>query len=442
MSLLSRALGVFGRKEKFNAMPATELDFALDGADTYSLQNAYYTSQITSGSTAWDELFGKVISPPYPTEQTAFTVSAIYACVNLYAGAIASLVKHVYRVAGDGERDRVMTDPLWWVLNEEMAPRWNAASGWEFLIQSMLLHGDAFAQIVRDRASMPIGLKPWHPLATDVAIDTERDRLVYMHRPEYPGANGPIDYRVFDQDDVVHIPGFGFDGLRGMSPLRYALREAGSVAMAAQTFAGQFFANSARPDFALTTDQKMSADAIENLRNQIDEKHKGLERAFRPIVLQGGLDIKPITMPIEDMQLVQMRQFQTEEIARIYGVPPFMIGATEKTTSWGSGIEAMGTGFVRFALRQHLTKIETELNRKLFRTATKRVEFDTFDLERADMKSMFEAFRVAIGRAGEPGFMTAEEVRLRLNMKRQPSDGTLATGVTPNDPQPAPAPAS
>lgn len=388
-------------------------------------QAAYSFPMVTRGSAAWDDLFG---GTPAPSEATAFTVSAIYACVNLYAGAIASLVKHIYRVAPDGERDRSMTDPLWWVLNEEMTPRWSAANGWEFLIQSLLLHGDGFAKIIRDRASKPIAIRPMHPLEVEVAVNPQLDRLVYVYSPSELNNRASVR-EILDQDDVIHLAGFGFDGTRGMSPLRYALREAGSVAMAAQSYSGAFFANSARPDFALRTEQKLSPDAIENLRSQIADNHQGVDRAFKPMVLQGGLDIKTITMPVTDIQLIETRQFQIEEIARIYGVPPFMIGYNEKTTSWGSGVEAMGTGFVRFSLRQHLNKIETELNRKLFRTAAKRIEFDTFDLERADMKSMFEAFRIGIGRAGEPGFITTEEARMRLNMKRQP-DGTLNPGVT------------
>ena len=385
-------------------------------------QAAYSFPMVTRGSSAWDDLFGN--STTAPSETTAFTVSAIYACVNLYAGAIASLIKHIYRVSSDGERDRSNTDPLWWVLNEEMTPRWSAANGWEFMVQSLLLHGDGFAKIIRDRASMPIALRPMHPMSVDVVVDVQKDRLIYVYSPEDIG----LKREVLDQDDVVHIAGFGFDGTRGMSPLRYALREAGSVAMSAQRYSGAFFANSARPDFALRTEQKLSPDVIENLRAQIAENHQGVDRSFKPMVLQGGLDIKTITMPVTDIQLIETRQFQIEEIARIYGVPPFMIGYNEKTTSWGSGVEAMGTGFVHFSLRQHLNKIETELNRKLFRTAAKRIEFDTFDLERADMKSMFEAFRIGIGRAGEPGFITTEEARQRLNMKRQP-DGTLNQGA-------------
>jgi HK97 family phage portal protein len=429
MSLMTFIADYIGLGGAPAAMPAPA-----SAPQPQSIQDSWSTTQIVRGSDAWSELFGDVGILQGPSEQTALTVSAIYASINLIAGAISGLPMHVYKVAANGERDRAPSDPLWWVLNEEFTPRWNAAAGWEFLVKSLLLQGDFFAVIRRNAAAQPIGIQPIHPDRVTVAINYIDDRLIYLIAPEFVG----MKELVLDQDDVLHVPGFGFDGIRGMSPLRYALRMTGAVAMATQDFSAAFFANSARPDFALRTEQKLGPDAIQQLRDQLAERHQGVARAFRPMVLQGGLDIKPITMPIDDIQLVAMRQFQIEEIARVYGIPPFMIGHNEKTTSWGSGVEAMGTGFVRYTLRQHLNKIETEFNRKLFRTASRRVEFDTFDLERADMKSMFEAYRVALGRAGEPGWITATEVRERLNMKRKP-DGTLNTGAPTNETTPQPA---
>jgi phage portal protein BeeE len=113
-----------------------------------------------------------------------------------------------------------------------------------------------------------------------------------------------------------------------------------------------------------------------------------------------------------------------------------MIGHNEKTTSWGSGVEAMGVGFVRYTLRQHLSKIETELNRKLIRTSRRVLAFDTTELERADFKTLLEGYRIALGRAGEPAFMTVEEVRERLSLKRQPETPFPTTAA------PAPTPAA
>lgn len=407
----------------------------LGGKASAPIQNATPVTSITQGSPSYTDFFGPSPALNVPTEETAFTVSAIYASVNLIAGAISGLPMHIFRVSQDGEKDRILNDPLWWVLNEEMTPRWSAAAGWEYMAQSLLMHGDAFAIIIRGPNAMPVGIRPVHPIRVSVIYNYATDRLIYSVTPE-SGVPGPTV--VYDQDDVLHVAGFGFNGFRGLSPLRYSLRTTGAISLATQEFSANFFANSARPDYALTSDKSLSREAIEAMRAQLDENHRGPGQSFRPMVLHGGLDIKTITMPIDDMQLVAMRQFQIEDIARIYGVPPFMIGHNEKTTSWGSGVESMGQGFVRFTLRQHLNKFETEFNRKLFRTYSKRVEFDTFDLERADMKATFEAYRIAIGRAGEPGFMTAREVRQRLNMKKD-ADGELNSAAPAAQPAAQPA---
>ena len=378
------------------------------------------SSEIRKGTVAWTSMFGASSSLPMPTEQTALTVSAIYACTALISGAIASLTVNTYRVDGQGFREEVWGDDLWWVMNEQMSPRWNAATGWEFLCLSLLLHGNAYAEIVRSSDARPVGLKPLHPSRVDVVLDGVRDRLVYTVWPD-PAAIIPNDARkvarVLDQDDVLHVAGFGFDGVKGLSPLRYALSMTGSVALATQEFAANFFANSARPDYALQTEQKLTPDQRAALKASIDERHGSTKFAHRPMVLDGGLDIKQMSLPLEELQLVQVRQFQIEEIARVYGVPPFMIGHNEKTTSWGSGVEAMGIGFVRYTLRPYLTKIENELNRKMVRGGPRYLAFDTEDLERADMKTFYEGLRSGVGRAGERQLISVNEARKKLRQK-------------------------
>jgi HK97 family phage portal protein len=216
----------------------------------------------------------------------------------------------------------------------------------------------------------------------------------------------------------------------------------GSVALATQEFAARFFANGARPDIVLKSDQKLTPEQAALIRDMWAEQHQGLANAHRPAVLGSGVEPKFLTLPVQEAQLLETRRFSVEEIARIYGVPPFMIGQMEKTTSWGSGVETMGQGFVRFTLRQHLTKIEKELNRKFFRTASKFIEFDTFELERASMETLFNAFSTALGGQGKAGFMTAEEVRNKINLPRAPRHGALATaetgtGATTDEPQAA-----
>lgn len=394
----------------------------------FRAQTPVDSSLVRRGDAVWDSLTG--IKSDVPSERAAMQVTAVWACVSIISGAIASLPMHVYRRSDEGDLTRNANDPLWWVLNEQFSPRWSASAGWQFLAGSRLLHGDGFAEIRRSRNGIVTALIPVHPNRVRVIATPDGERLIYEVQPdptiERP-APGSAGIRVLDQDDMLHVPGFGFNGLRGMSALKFSLRNAGRLAINAQSFSATFLENMARPDFALKSTGNLTDEQFERLREMLD-KHQGPERAGRPMILEGGLDIEPLTMPLEEMQLLETRKFQVEEIARAFGVQPFMIGHTEKTSSWGTGVEAMGAGFVRYTLRDHLNAFQNEMNRKFFRTARTVAEFDTTELERADTKSMFDAVRVALGRAGEPAFMTIEEARQLLRLPREMQGTVPETG--------------
>lgn len=357
-----------------------------------------------------------------PSEQQILRVTSASACVKLVAGAIASLPMHVYRRASDGDLTRDMNNDLWWMLNEQFCPRWSASAGWSFMVGSMLLHGDGFAEIKRNGTGTVTGLVPIHPSRVRVIATPDGERLVYEVQPD-PTITTPdasVSFmRILDQDDILHVPGFGFNGLRGLSALRYSLANSGNIAINAQNFSASFLDNMARPDYALKTDQQLSPESFDRLVASLDNKHRGPLNSGKPMILEGGLQVQTLTMPLEEMQLLETRKFQVEEIARAFGVQPFMIGHTEKTSSWGTGVEAMGAGFVRYTLRDHLNTFQNEINRKFFRTARFSAEFDTTELERADTVAMFTAIRTALGRAGEPAFMTLEEARKMLRLPQK-----------------------
>ncbi|MBF9042963.1 phage portal protein [Rhodobacterales bacterium HKCCE4037] len=384
------------------------------------------SSRIRRGDGVW-EAFTGADGEIAPSERKAMTVTAIWACAQLIAGAIAALPMQIKRRSPDGD---LRVDPnadLWWILNEQFAPRWPASAGWQFLTASKLLHGDGFAEIVRSRSGAIRSLIPIHPDRVRVIATPDGARLVYEIQPD-PTISAPdamaAQVRVLDQDDVLHVPGFGFNGLRGMSALRFSLRNSGTLSLNAQTFSAKFLENMARPDFVLKAQNNLTDDQFERLQGMLED-HRGPTRAGRPMVLEGGLDIHSITMPIKDLQLIETRKFQIEEIARAFGVQPFMIGHMEKTTSWGTGVEAMGAGFVRYTLRDHLNAFENEMNRKFFRSASRVAQFDTAELERGDTKAMFEAARIAIGRAGEPALMTIEEAREQFLRLPREMEGTV-----------------
>ena len=377
----------------------------------------YPTSSGTSGSALYEWLTGGSSlssSGPAVTERTALAIGAVYACISLISGAILSLPVHIYRRSQDG-RDRITND-LWWLLNDQPSPGCTAAVFWEFLTWSLLLHGDAFARILRASPMSPTitGFEFCHPL--NVTPARNGDRLAYLVKDRWTG-----HVESFDQDDILHVPGLGFDGLRGLSPLRFAAKQSMGLSLAADEYAARFFSNGARPDYVVTTPNRMDEAQQKLFRESWMARYAGVGNAHIPAILTGGGDVKALSLKPEDAQLIETRHYQTSDIARFYGVPPHMIGLTEKTTSFGTGIEQQSIAFVKYTLTRHLVKFEQEINRKCFRGPAKFAEFCTAGLERGDFKTRNEGYRIALGRAGEPAWLTVNEVRKLEN--QPPVDG-------------------
>lgn len=342
------------------------------------------------------------------TPETAMRVSAVYGCVSLIAGAIASLPFSVY------ERDvrKKASHEYWWMLNEQANEDMSAYTAWEYLFSSKLFYGDGFAELLRPSVSSSrvIGWRPLHPLRVDPFRAKDG---VLRYRVVREG--GKVE--VLDSADVIHLPSLGFDGLTSPSPITYAAKEAIGIALAAEGFSAKFFSEGATFDYALKTSSKLDKDQYEVLKASLLAKIGNGRSTRTPLILTGGLEPAQLSVNPKDAEILSTRLFTVEEICRIFGVPPHMVGHTDKTTSWGSGIESQGIGFVRYTLQRHLTPTAQEWNRKLWPTQARYfVEHVTAALERGDLKSRYEAYRIALGRAGEPAFMDANEVRRLENM--------------------------
>ena len=369
------------------------------------------------------------------TESTVMCVSAVYACVRLIAGAVASLPLPVYRESSDGKTRSSTQLPVRDLLNKQPHPRCSASTFWRYIMTSKLLHGDGFAKIVRKSRTSPEveSLIPWHPSAVIVHLNGNRLAYQFFSMPNLDGAS--LQSEMLDQDDVLHFTGVGFNGLRSVSPLRHALRNAAGIALAADRYSAEFFGAGAKPEIIIKSQAaKLTEEQKEMIRAAWTDIHAGNRR--RPGVLGAGMEVQELTINAEEAQLLQARQFQIEDIARIYGVPPFMIGHTQNTTSWGSGVEHMGIGFVKYTLQEHLVDIEQEINRKLLRNSPFFAEFATAGLERGDIKTRNESYRIGLGRAGEPGWLTINEVRAFETLPPIPGGDVLAAaapaaGATP-----------
>lgn len=358
------------------------------------------------------------------TPESALRNTTVYGCTSLISGAISTLPIGIY------ERTEATRKPVkheyYWMLNEQANEDVTAATAFEYLVCSRLFYGDAFARLIRPSrfTNRVSGWEPLHPSRVHVFRDA--DQTLYYRVTSLDGT-----VEVLDQSDMIHVPSLGFDGLRSPSPITYAAREAIGNALGAEKFSGQFFSQGSTHDIALKSKNALTKEQAEQIRASYLARNGG-SRA--PLVLSGGLEVEKLSITPADASLLSTRQFTVEEICRVFGVPPFMIGATEKNTSFGSGIEQMGIAFVKYTLRRHLTPIGQEFNRKLWPTREKYfVEYNTSALERGDYKTRMEGYRIAVGRAGEPGWMTPNEVRQIENM--EPIDGgeALHTGITPTE---------
>lgn len=372
---------------------------------------------------------------PVVSEASAMRVSAVYACVALIAGAISTLPMPVYERTESG---RELADhPYFWLLNEQPNEDISAAVFWEYMVSARLFYGDCFAEIVRPtfRSNRAVGFKAHHPLRVNPFRDSSGD-LYYRVQPLVGAAY------VLDPADMIHVPSLGYDGLVSPSPITYAAKQSIGTLLATSEYNARFFSNGARPDFALKTAANLSEEQAKLLRNTWMTRHGGASNAHLPAILTGGLDIAQLTLSPVDSKILEIANANLEEICRVLGVPPFMVGSTEKTTSWGTGQENMGRGFVKYTLLRDLRKFEQEFNRKLWPTREKFfLAFDVSGIERGDLKSENEALRIALGRAGEPGWMSQNEVR-KIKLL-PPIDGgdEVSKGIKPGEAMPQPDPA-
>lgn len=357
------------------------------------------------------------------TPENAFRVAAVYACIDRIAGTIKSLPFHEYKRIDDMVEK---VDSIYdFMFNMRAYDEMTSSDAWQFMFVSKFLRGDGFAELIRPnyRSSEVVGWRPIHPDDCFPFHDSDNVKRYLVTRP-----NGTQE--TLNTADVVQITSLGYDGLTSPSPITYAGREAIGNAIAAQNWMGKFFEEGAQFDFALSTDKRMSEKQIKDLTAVLIARIQSNGRA--PLLLSGGLEPKQLTINPKDAQILESRQFGLLDVCRIFGVPPHLIGHTEKSTTWGSGLEELGAGFVRYTLMPHMKQAQQEFSYRIHhRKARQRFfEFDTHELVRGDIKTRFDAYRVAIGRAGEPGFMTPEEVRTKENLPAVPEKGTLTTGVS------------
>ncbi|WP_427146988.1 phage portal protein [Rhizobium leguminosarum] len=342
---------------------------------------------------------------------TALALSAVWACVNLLAGTISSLPLMVYREAKDGSKAVAKDHALYRILHD--APNFDqtAVDFWDFMCSAIELWGNAYARVIRvaGRIVSLIAIRP----------DIMSVRRLQNGSLEYRWTQDGKSYTATD-DEILHIRGSGGDAMGGRSTLD-AARNSFSMAMAADKAASGMFRNGLRPSGTLTFADWLTKEQREIAEKKLAEKFIGAVNAGRPLVLEGGTKWEQLTINPEEAQMLETRGFSVEEICRFFAVPPFMIGHTAKSTSWGTGLEQQTLGFLQFTLRRRLKRIEQALMRQLLtpddRARGISIEFNFEGLLRADSQGRARFYQTMT----QIGAMTINEVRRLENMP--PVDG-------------------
>ncbi|MDX0410109.1 phage portal protein [Sinorhizobium medicae] len=343
------------------------------------------------------------------TDQNVLAISAVWACVNLLAGTIASLPLMVYRTNSRGERTLARDHPLFRILHDSPNYDQTATDFWEFSSASIELWGNSYAAIERNGGGRVAALTPLRPDSVSVR------RL----------ENGNLEYRwtmdgenhVGSDRAILHIRGFGGDPLGGMSTLHFG-RHAFGLARAIDRAAAGTFSNGMIAQTALTFERWLTDEQRNLAETKLSEKYIGAKNSGRPIILEGGTKIDVLSIKPEDAQMLESRGFSVEEVCRFFGVPPFMVGHTQKVTSFGSGLEQQVLGFQKFTLRRRLKRIEQALEKQLLtpaeRAAGLTIEFNLEGLLRGDSTARAAFYQSALAN----GWMTINEVREKENLPR------------------------
>ena len=377
----------------------------------------------TLNSSAYSFFFGGTTSGKTVNERSAMQMTAVYACVRILSEAVASLPLHVYRYddTGDpsraGSKEKALAHPLYALLHDMPNPEMSAFSFRETLMAHLLLWGNGYAQVIRNGRGEVMALYPLMPDRMSVDRDAQ-GRIFY----EYTRADG--DARTMGTkstvrlapSDVLHIPGLGFDGLVGYSPIAMAKNAIG-MGLACDEYGASFYQNGAQPGGVL--EHPGVVKDPKRVRESWNAIYQGSANAHRVAVLEEGMAYKPISISPEQAQFLQTRKFQIDEIARIFRVPPHMVGDLDKSSF--SNIEQQSLEFVKYTLSPWITRWEQAIYRALFSEAEKKRFFVRFNVEgllRGDYKSRMDGYAVA----RQNGWMSANDIRELENLDRIPSE--------------------
>ena len=373
--------------------------------------------QDSLGGSQYSFFFGRTTSGKPVNERTAMQMTAVYSCVRILSEAVAGLPIHLYRYTEGGGKEKALTHPLYRLLHDEPNPEMTSFNFRETLMGHLLLYGNAYAQIIRNARGEVVGLYPLMPNKMTVDRDSA-GRLYYLYTRG--SDDSPVDTETgqvyLPPEQVLHIPGLGYDGIVGYSPLAMAKNAVG-LAIATEEYGAKFFANGAAPGGVL--EHPGTIKDPQRVKDSWNAAYQGSGNAHRIAVLEEGMKYQPIGISPEQAQFLETRKFQINEIARIYRVPPHMVGDLEKSSF--SNIEQQSLEFVKYTLDPWICRWEQSLKRRLFTEEEKQeyfVKFNVDGLLRGDYQSRMNGYAVA----RQNGWMSTNDIRELENLDRIPAE--------------------
>lgn len=369
----------------------------------------------TSGS-AYRFFMGSSTSGKRVNERSAMQMTAVYSCVRILSEAVAGLPLHLYQYTDKGSKEKAVDNPLYFLLHDEPNTEMTSFVFRETLMTHLLLWGNAYSQIIRNGKGEAVGLYPLMPDRMTVGRD-EKGRLYYEYMVSNDDAKTLKDGMVrLSPYDVLHIPGLGFDGLVGYSPIAMAKNAIG-LAIAAEEYGSKFYANGATPSGIL--EYPGTVKEPDKVRESWNAGFGGSSNAHKIAVLEEGMKYTPISISPNEAQFLETRKFQINEIARIFRVPPHMVGDLEKSSF--SNIEQQSLEFVKYTLEPWLVRWEQAMQRALIPQDDKSKYFIKFNVDgllRGDYQSRMQGYATA----RQNGWMSANDIRELENLDRIPAE--------------------
>ena len=334
------------------------------------------------------------------TNDKATTLTSVWCAIRLLSESVSSLPCSVYKKQANGDKIEDTENRIYNLIKYYPNKYQNKITFFEYIMMCICTNGNSYVQIVRDNNGNPVELIPLNPEKVDVVIND--GQLFYQLK----------NSGILDSADLLHFKTLTNDGIIGISPIDQCAK-ALNWGLNLEQFGNTFFKNGAKPSSVLSTDRALSETAIERLKHSFNSAYSKLSNSNSTIILEEGLTFKPISITPEQAQFLLSRQFSIEETARIFNVPPHML--KDLTKSSFNNIEMQSQEFVTYTLIPYITRIESEMNAKLFRTneiGNTFIEFNVNGLLRGDVKSRNEAYKTAITN----GYMSINEVRQKENL--------------------------